>query len=44
MDKVYIHPDGNLSVTVAQTIGKYAWHGSHHIAHIENLLKRKGWI
>lgn len=44
LERVYIHPDGNLPVTVAQNIGKYAWHGSHHFAHIENLLKRKGWI
>ncbi|MFT6837247.1 MAG: hypothetical protein ACJAUO_001312 [Sediminicola sp.] len=44
LERVYIHPDGNLPVTVAQNIGKYAWHGSHHFAHIENLLKRNDWI
>ena len=44
MERVYIHPDGNIPVTVAQNIGKYAWHGSHHLAHIESLLKRMGWI
>lgn len=44
LEREYIHPDGNLPVTVAQNIAKYAWHGSHHLAHIENLLKRKGWI
>ncbi|MEB8329725.1 putative metal-dependent hydrolase [Flavobacteriaceae bacterium KMM 6897] len=44
LERVYIHPDGNMPVSVAQNIGKYAWHGSHHLAHIENLLKRNGWI
>ena len=44
LHRVYIHPDGNIPVSVAQNIGKYAWHGSHHFAHIENLLKRKGLI
>ncbi len=43
LERVYLHPDGNVPVTVAQNIGKYAWHGSHHLAHIENLLIRKGW-
>ncbi|MEJ1223489.1 putative metal-dependent hydrolase [Sediminicola sp. 1XM1-17] len=44
LERVYLHPDGNVPVTVAQNIGKYAWHGSHHIAHIENLLSREGWL
>ncbi|MGB3152762.1 MAG: putative metal-dependent hydrolase [Maribacter sp.] len=39
----YIHPDGNTKVTVAENIGKYAWHSNHHYAHIANLVKRKGW-
>ncbi len=43
LKKSYIHPDGNANVSVAENIGKYAWHGSHHFAHIQNLTKRKGW-
>lgn len=43
LEKVYYHPEGNTRVSVAQNIGKYAWHGNHHMAHIGNLLKRKGW-
>ena len=39
----YIHPVGNLNVSVAENIGKYAWHSNHHFAHIENLILRKGW-
>ncbi|PIB27511.1 YfiT family bacillithiol transferase [Maribacter sp. 4G9] len=42
-EKYYIHPDGQVEVTVAENIGKYAWHGNHHLAHIQNLVKREGW-
>lgn len=41
--KSYIHPDGNISVSVAENLGKYAWHSNHHFAHIQNLAQRKGW-
>lgn len=43
LKKYYLHPDGNITVTVAENIGKYAWHSNHHFAHIEGLLKREGW-
>lgn len=39
----FTHPDGNEETTLAENIGRYAWHGSHHFAHIENLIKRLGW-
>lgn len=41
--KYYLHPVGNVAVTVAENIGKYAWHSNHHYAHIEGVLKREGW-
>ena len=41
--KTYIHPDGNVNVSVAENLGKYAWHSNHHFAHIKNLAIRKGW-
>lgn len=44
MDLSYLHPEGNVQVTVKENIGKYAWHSSHHFAHIENLLKREAWL
>jgi len=43
LKKQYVHPDGNVAVTLAENVGKYAWHSNHHYAHIENVLKRKGW-
>ncbi|HDZ05621.1 hypothetical protein LCGC14_0066750 [marine sediment metagenome] len=39
----YIHPDGNVNVSVAENIAKYAWHSNHHFAHIENLALRQNW-
>ncbi len=44
LKRVYIHPDGLVAVTVAENIGKYAWHSRHHFAHIERLLKRENWV
>lgn len=44
LNRSFIHPDGNDEVVLKQNIGIYAWHGSHHYAHIENLLKREGWV
>lgn len=41
--KYYIHPEGNTNVTVAENLGKYAWHSNHHFAHIKNLAVRNGW-
>ncbi|MCP4975778.1 MAG: putative metal-dependent hydrolase [Maribacter sp.] len=43
LNKYYIHPDGNVKVTVKENIGKYAWHSQHHCAHITGLRNRKGW-
>lgn len=41
--RTYIHPDKPNPVSLAETTGIYAWHSNHHYAHIENLLKSKGW-
>lgn len=43
LQKKFTHPEGNEETTLAENIGRYAWHGSHHFAHIENLIKREGW-
>lgn len=40
----YLHPEGNVTVSVKENIYKYAWHCDHHYAHIENLLKKKSWL
>ncbi|WP_420319956.1 YfiT family bacillithiol transferase [Flagellimonas sp.] len=43
LERKFTHPEGNEETTLAENIGRYAWHGSHHFAHIENLIKREGW-
>jgi len=42
MEKTFIHPDSG-EVSVGENIGIYAWHGKHHLAHINSLCNRKGW-
>ena len=40
--RTFIHTELG-SVTVAQNIALYAWHGRHHVAHITSLREREGW-
>lgn len=41
-ERRFRHPEiGEL--TLAWIVGMYAWHGLHHLAHIENLADREGW-
>ena len=44
LNKSFIHPETNSEVLLSYNVGNYAWHSNHHYAHIENLMKRKGWI
>lgn len=34
----YYHPENEMEVSVAESIGLYAWHGEHHLAHIREAL------
>ncbi len=43
LQRTFTHPEGNTVSTLAENIGRYAWHGSHHLAHIQALIKREGW-
>ena len=43
LHRSFIHPDGNQETTLKENVARYAWHSNHHFAHIENLIKRKGW-
>ncbi|UJH66793.1 YfiT family bacillithiol transferase [Allomuricauda sp. SCSIO 65647] len=43
LQRKFTHPEGNEQTTLEENIGRYAWHGNHHLAHIENLLDREGW-
>jgi hypothetical protein len=41
LKREYIHPQYGINYTLAQSIGNYAWHGKHHLAHIKNALTTK---
>ena len=40
--RTFRHPELGLR-TLDATVGLYAWHGRHHIAHITSLRERMGW-
>ena len=42
LQREFVHPESGAA-TLAVTVGAYAWHGRHHLAHIERLLEREGW-
>ena len=44
LKRTFIHPETQKEVALDKNIGIYAWHSQHHYAHIENLMKRKGWL
>ncbi len=39
----YLHPEHAQPLRIDKTLGMYAWHGKHHIAHIQGLRQRSGW-
>ena len=43
LNRKYIHPAHGKEIPLNETIGLYAWHGMHHLAHITELKKQKGW-
>lgn len=43
LEKSFIHPEHNAVIQLKEIIGTYAWHGNHHLAHITELKKEKGW-
>ncbi len=38
----FFHPENGVKSNLAETIGNYAWHSNHHLAHIKNALTFKG--
>lgn len=43
LDRSFIHPEDGKVYPLRLAIPLYAWHGDHHIAHIEALKKRMDW-
>ena len=42
LKRKYIHPEHGKQFSIAETIGVYAWHSNHHLAHIKQALQYKG--
>ena len=38
----FVHPESSV-VRLDANIGIYAWHGRHHLAHIQGMVRRMGW-
>ena len=43
LDKLYFHPENKQTNPLKVLIALYAWHSRHHLGHITELKKRKGW-
>lgn len=43
LNKEFIHPETNKHIRLSQLIANYAWHGDHHLAHINSLKRRMSW-
>ena len=38
-ERTYFHPEVQQQFTLSYLVGNYAWHGKHHLAHIQSTLK-----
>ena len=43
MSRTFSHPEHGTQFMLDETIGMYAWHGDHHLAHITALKEKMGW-
>ena len=43
LNREFLHPETGSTTNLAENIGAYAWHGRHHLAHIEKTIQREGW-
>ncbi len=44
LTKTFTHPESGRSYKLNETIGLYAWHSNHHLAHIVETKKQYNWI
>jgi hypothetical protein len=42
--RLFHHPDWKQPFTLDGSVAMYAWHGRHHVAQIDSLRQRMGWI
>ena len=43
LKKTFIHPQSGYVYTLDMVVTLYAWHGKHHVAHIESLKEKNNW-
>lgn len=42
-ERTYVHPQYGKTFSLQTVLALYAWHGQHHLAHIESMKERMGW-
>ena len=42
LKREFVHPEHGQRFNLAETIGNYAWHCNHHLAHIKNAIGSEG--
>ena len=43
LERDFRHPEKGRLMRLDSTLGMYAWHGKHHVAHVTGLREREGW-
>lgn len=43
LSRTFFHPESNKQYRLDETIGVYAWHCNHHLAHITTAKKANKW-
>lgn len=44
LQRTFVHPEHGKIFTLQETIGTYAWHSNHHLAHIRQAIEHKGYF
>ncbi len=44
LERKFYHPQSQKEVSLYRNLAIYAWHGKHHVAQIQSLKIRMGWI
>ncbi len=42
-ERRYFHPEMQQHFRLDTALALYAWHGEHHLAHVQTLSRREGW-
>ena len=43
LQKSFVHPETGKNIKLERLIATYAWHGDHHLAHINSLKRKMEW-